>query len=308
MYTYELVLVLSSALTISAHVIDRISSQESDVYAMTLWASVVQLILILPFVGVVDLLSPAHALLIFVAAGFSSFARSRWFLALSKSRDSLSKLVPLTRLSSIFVLIFAVALLGETLSPLAAFGALTMILGAMTVMLDRPSATLREFLQINWPALLVLLVAFSRAGNNISSKYVLTMSEVNFFRIYFHLKLFECITIVVAVIANARLRSRYSRISRPRAFVGARALQTAAGLLFILAISRLDLTRAEPLTAVGPLLLLLWEWLDRKFHILERAGITPPATAPLTPLGLWLRIAGTIMIFGGFLLLEYGRQ
>ncbi len=308
MYTYELVLVLSSALTISAHVIDRISSQESDVYAMTLWASVVQLILVIPFVGLVGRLSLPHALLIFAAAGFSSFARSRWFLALSKSRDSLSKLVPLTRLSSLFVLVFAVALLGETLSPFAAVGALTMILGAMTIMLDRPSATFREFLHINWPALLVLLVAFSRAGNNLSSKYVLTMSEVDFFTIYFHLKLFECISIVAVVISNANLRTRYSKISHPRSFISARALQTAAGLLFILAISRLDLTRAEPITAVGPLLLLLWEWVDRRFQVLQRAGITPPPTAPLTPLGLWFRIAGTLMILGGFLLMEYGRR
>ena len=308
MYTYELVLVLSSALTISAHVIDRISSQESDVYAMTLWASVVQLILVIPFVGLVGRLSLPHALLIFAAAAFSSFARSRWFLALSRSRDSLSKLVPLTRLSSLFVLVFAVALLGETLSPFAAVGALTMILGAMTIMLDRPSATFREFLHINWPALLVLLVAFSRAGNNLSSKYVLTMSEVDFFTIYFHLKLFECISIVAVVIGNANLRTRYSKISHPRSFISARALQTAAGLLFILAISRLDLTRAEPITAVGPLLLLLWEWVDRRFQVLQRVGITPPPTAPLTPLGLWFRIAGTLMILGGFLLMEYGRR
>lgn len=298
-------LITTGVLSTMVHVIDRAANWESDVYAMTLWSSLVQLLLILPLIGLVGVL-PWHITGVLVGvAALTAYARSRWYLALSTSGDSLSRLIPLTHISSFIVLILAALVLGEQLPPLALFGGCVMVVGAMCIAMEQPKATISEFLAVNVSLLLVLWQAGSRAVNNVSYKWIFNEGAYDFFTIYFYLKVFEFAAVALVVGSSKEYRSRFHMISNPQAFVGARGLQTISGLMFIFVLNHMDISVAEPISAIGPLYAVAWEWLDRRYNIVQRFGGRDPPLKPVSKLAWTLRLVGIGFIIGGFLLLVH---
>lgn len=297
-------LIATSVLSTMVHVIDRAANWESDVYAMTLWSSLVQLLLIMPFIGLVGLLPWNITGVLMGVAAITAYARSRWYIALSSSGDSLSRLLPLTHASSFIVLILAAVVLGEKLPPLAWLGGVVMVVGAMCISMEQPAATFKAFLLANVALALVLSQSLSRAVNNVSYKWIFNQGAYDFFTIYFYLKVFEFIAVGTIVASSKSYRARYHMISNPQAFVGARGLQTFSGLMFIFVLNHMDISVAEPISAVGPLFAIAWEWLDRRYHVVKRFGGRDPPQKAVSRAGWTLRLIGTALIIGGFLLLQ----
>lgn len=288
------------------HVIDRTCNFESDIYAMTLWTSVVQLLLILPFLGLVDLLPVGPALLLFGLASLSAFGRMKWYQALSTAEGNISRLMPITRLSSLLVLVAAVVILGEELPPLAAFGAIAMILGAISMTLEVSSSTFRLFLSNNLVLFLVLVVAISKGLNSLGYKWILLDESITFFNVYFHLKLFECVVTFLAVSKSKLSPVSLATLSNPQSFVAARGLQTISGLIFLFVLNAIDLSKVEAISAIGPLIAVIWEWADRRFLIAYRmGGSLPRENAQDGRIGY--RVTGIILIVSGFAFLQWGK-
>lgn len=296
-------LIATGVLSTLVHVIDRAANWESDVYAMTLWSSLVQLLLILPLIGLVGLIPWRIAAVLIGVAALTAYARTRWYMALANSGDSLSRLLPLTHISSLFVLVLAAVFLGEQLPPWAMFGGALMIFGAICIAMEQPKATLAEFLAVNVSLLLVLWQAGSRAINNVSYKWIFNEGPYDFFTIYFYLKVFEFAGVALVVASSKAYRARFHLISNPQAFVGARGLQTLSGLMFIFVLDNMQISVAEPISAVGPLYAIAWEWLDRRYNIVHRLGGRDPPLKPVSRLAWTLRLIGIALIIGGFLLL-----
>jgi len=301
---YIVLMFLTGPLSLAVHVLDRSWNSKSDVYAMSLWSSLFQFILIAPFIGAAKVVSPGITILLFAVGALSAYARTRWFVALSHSGDSLSRLVPLTRTSSFIVLVLAALVLGEGISPAAAIGGALMILGGLFISLENPYATFKEFVTMNLSLVFVVFFALARAVNNVTYKWVLNQGSYDFYTIYIYLKLFEFLAIAAIIAPSARLRGGFTRIEHKPVFLVARILQTASGLLFIYVLAHLNISTAEPIAAIGPLFAVAWEWLDHRLGIIASLGGNPPRSRQLVPLAWMLRIAGTVCIILGFLLLE----
>jgi hypothetical protein len=151
----------------------------------------------------------------------------------------------------------------------------------------------------------VLALSLSRAINNVSYKWIFNQEPgLDFFTVYFYLKVFEFLAIAAFVASSAAFRSRFHLISNPQAFVGARSVQTLSGLLFVFVLNNMDISVAEPIAAAGPLFAIAWERLDTRFDIVTRLG---GRTAPQTTVSrmAWrLRLVGIALIIGGFVLLR----
>jgi drug/metabolite transporter (DMT)-like permease len=300
-------MILTGLLSIAVHVIDRAWNRESDVYAMTLWSSLTQLLMVVPFAGFVSALPWGIAGVLLAVGAVTAYARVSWYRALASPGDSLSRLLPLTHSSGFIVLILAYVFLGEAMPPLAAVGGTVMILGAILISLEQPGATLREFIAMNLALGFILLQSLGRAVNNVSYKWVFNQGEFDFFTVYFYLKVFEFLSIAAIVLCSRRLRSRYRHIRNSKPFLLARSLQTGSGLLFILVLSRMDISLAEPISASGPLFAIAWERLDRRYALIARMGGQPSQDRALSSGALTLRVIGTAAIIGGFLLLYQGK-
>jgi drug/metabolite transporter (DMT)-like permease len=304
---FVFLVILTGPLSITVHVLDRSWNAKSDVYAMTLWSSLFQFILVAPFIGVAQVVSPGIAGLLLCVGALSAYARTRWFAALSYSGDSLSRLVPLTRASSFIVLILAALFLGERFTALAATGGVLMIFGGLLISMEQPSATIKEFLALNLSLLFVLFFALARAVNNVSYKWILDQGRYDFYTIYVYLKLFEFLAIGAIMARSPRLRAGFGKIAHKPVFAVARVVQTASGLLFIYVLDHMNISTAEPIAAIGPIFAVAWEWLDRRYGIIAGLGGNPPCWRDLSALAWSLRIAGTICIMAGFFLLEKGK-
>jgi drug/metabolite transporter (DMT)-like permease len=300
-------MILTGLLSIAVHVIDRAWNRESDVYAMTLWSSLTQLLMVVPFAGFVSALPWGIAGVLLAVGAVTAYARVSWYRALASPGDSLSRLLPLTHSSGFIVLILAYVFLGEAMPPLAAVGGTVMILGAILISLEQPGATLREFIAMNLALGFILLQSLGRAVNNVSYKWVFNQGEFDFFTVYFYLKVFEFLSIAAIVLCSRRLCSRYRHIRNSKPFLLARSLQTGSGLLFILVLSRMDISLAEPISASGPLFAIAWERLDRRYALIARMGGQPSQDRALSSGALTLRVIGTAAIIGGFLLLYQGK-
>jgi len=290
------------------HIVDRSWNAKSDVHAMTMWSSLFQLVLVMPFIWLVRPVALEVGALMLALGALSAFARTRWYVALVHSGDSLSRLVPLTHTSSLIVLVLAAVQLGEALSPAAAAGGTLMIVGAIFISMEQPSATFKEFIALNMSLLLVLFLALARAVNNVGYKWILNQGPYDFLTVYFYLKLFEFLAIGVIVGGSTKLRAKLSRIEHVGAFFVARVLQTVSGLLFIYVLNHMEISLAEPISAVGPMFALAWEVLDRRYCIIARLGGSPPPEKQLSSSAWTIRLCGTMLLIVGFLLLQQGKM
>lgn len=301
---YLLLLLITLGLNATSDIIDRRVSRPSDIHALSLWTAIVQLLLICPFVGLVEWPRPLHLSILFFVGWFSSFARSRWYLALAQPEEKLSRLAPLLRLSSVIVVILAVVLLGESVTGPVAIGGAMMIAAGFLVSLERSGTNLKEFLRANRALGLVVIFAFSNALITVAYKYLLDR-DATILTIYFFLKLFQCAPLLLTAWANKSLASSYRRIANIRLFVGSRVLQTVAALVFLLALANLSLTVAEPVVAVSPFLFLGWEVAERRLRLFgyrarEQESEAAPARTP------WLRVVALTVSVAGFIFLRMG--
>jgi len=297
---FELLLLLTMVCNIAGDVIDRRVSPVSNPRALALWGSIVQLLLVCPFLLIVDWPGWPHLLLLAVVGGFSGFARERWYRALGHPHESLSRLIPFVRLSGVLVLALAVLVLGEPMTPVMAAGALLMIGAGFLISLERYGGDFRAFVHANRALVLVVVFATSNAFISVSYKYLLGR-EVSIVTIYFFLKLFQCLPLLAKSAAEGRLASSRGEIASPALFVVSRIFQTVAALVFLLVLYRLPLTLVEPLMALSPFLYLGWEWLERRYRL---SGTAAPGTAPAKHVSL-LRLAATGMTMIGLLLLHH---
>lgn len=288
------------------HTVDRACNFESDSHAMTLWTAVVQLVLVLPFLGLVEWIPPLVALGLLALASVSAFARVRWYTALSHSEGAPSRLMPIARLGSLVVLAAAVFLLGEDLPGPAAVGAVAMIFGAIAITLEAPVRDLRTYVAENLIIWLVVLFAISRGLNSVGYKLMLTHTGVGFFSLFFFLKVFECLAVVAIVYSDSSLRTQASSLANPQAFVGARSLQTISGLLYLFVLHDVDLSKVEAIAAIGPLIALAWEWFDRKTKVVARFGGPVPRERPPDD-RVGYRVAGILLVLIGFVLLQWNK-
>lgn len=263
---YELLLIFTLTLNIASDIIDRNVSRPTNVHALSLWTSITQLLLICPFIGLVDLPALMPLLLLFSVGGFSSFARGRWYLALSNRDEKLSRFTPFVRLSSVMVIFCAIVFMDETMTPMMFFGAALMITAAFLTSLERTKPAISDFLHANKALGMVLIFATSNALITITYKYLLNHS-VSIITIYFFLKLFQCLPLLFIASNNATLAHSYREITHIRLFVGSRVLQTIAALTFLLALRNLNLSTVEPIVALSPFIYFLWEWCERRFRL-----------------------------------------
>jgi drug/metabolite transporter (DMT)-like permease len=300
-------MILTGLLSIAVHVVDRSWNRASDVYAMTLWSSLTQLLLVLPFVGLASVLPWGIAGVLLAVGALTAYARISWYRALASPGDSLSRLLPLTHASGFIVLILAYVVLGEAMPPFAAVGGSVMILGAILISLEQTGATFKEFVAMNLALVFVLLQSLARAVNNVSYKWVFNQGDFDFFTVYFYLKVFEFLSIATVIVCSKGLRSRFRNIQNHQAFLVARGLQTMSGLLFIFVLNHMDISLAEPISASGPLFAIAWERLDKRYGVIVRMGGQPTPGKTLSSVAWTLRILGTAFIIGGFLLLYQGK-
>ncbi|MBS1197718.1 MAG: hypothetical protein H6R18_1503 [Proteobacteria bacterium] len=298
----ELLLLLTLCLNITSDIVDRRVSCASNPRALNLWASIVQLLLVFPFVFWLKWPGWEHLLLLLLVGGFSGFAREHWYRALAQRHEALSRFVPFIRLSSVLVLVLAVLVLGEKMTTIMALGALLMIGAGFMISLERFGAGWREFFHANRALALVVVFATSNAFISVSYKYLLGF-EISIMTIYFYLKLFQCLPLVAKSAADGTLSSSRMEISHLPLFVTSRIFQTVAALVFLLVLYRLPLSRVEPLMALSPFLYLAWEWLERRYRLF---GYVPAETSAVTvrwmPL---LRLTATCMTIAGFILLHH---
>lgn len=299
---FELLLLLTVCLNISSDIVDRRISGVSNPRALTLWAAILQLLLVCPFIFWLRWPGWLHLGLLLVVGAFSGFAREHWYRALAQTHEQLSRFVPFVRLSSVLVLALAILLLGETMTPMMAAGALLMIAAGFLISLERYGGNWRQFLHANRALALVAVFAASNACISVSYKYLLE-NELNIISIYFFLKLFQCWPLVAKAAVDGTLKSSRQEIAHPGWLVVSRLFQTVAALVFLLVLYRLPLTRVEPLMALSPFLYLAWERIERRFF-----PLVPVASADGAGAGgrrvLILRLAATGMTIAGLILLH----
>lgn len=293
---YEALLVLTLALNLSSDLIDRRVSRSSRIDALSLWTGIVQLLLICPFLGLVDVPTLPQLAVLAVVGWFSAYARGRWYAALSDQTQRLSRFTPFLRMSSVLVLLFAVLVLGERLTDQMALGAVLMIGAGFIVSLDKAHTSIREFFTANRALGMVLVFALSNALISVAYKHLLNLG-VSIISIYFFLKLFQCAPLIAQGWRNNTLAYSYDEITNLRLFVASRALQTVAALVFLLALSKLDLSRVEPIVALMPLAYVVWEWYER------RRGL-PGATPSPSRRTVVIQLVALALSIVGFLLLR----
>ncbi len=266
------VLIAAVLLNVLVDFMDRVSVRGHDYRLLALWTAVIQFLLILPFVGLVDLL-PLWAIGLCASVGaFSAFGRMLWYRALDRHGAALSRLTPFVHFSGIMAIAGAYFILREPLPQSAFIGGALIVLGSFVVMLDRPSETLSAFLKSNTSAMLVLVFAASMSAIAIMYKYLLN-AGLALFAIYFFLKLFQAAAMLLTFALYRRgIAMHATPVAHTRMFVLGRAIQTLTALAYLFVLSGLELALVEPIVALSPLVVLALEFLglDRRMGASER--------------------------------------
>jgi len=252
---YTLLLVGMMGLNMAVDFMDRRTVQRGDFYALALWTMIIQFLLILPLIGLVKAM-PIEAYVLCALVGFySAFSRVSWYRAISAHGQTLSRLSPFLRLSSVISLGCAFFLLGEPFTYVKGLGGLLMIGGSLLMTLDNPAESIRKFIEYNRAAVLVLMTAISTASIAVSYKYLMN-GGVDLFSIFFFLKLFQMLAMLSLHMKGRSLAMSYRRILHLRLLVTGRFFQTVASLIYMTVLSHLELSTVEPIASLSPLMLL----------------------------------------------------
>jgi uncharacterized membrane protein len=271
---FEALVVGVVALNVWADFTDRRAATQSDVNALALWTTIVQFLLVMPLVGLVGYLSAVCA----AVGAFSAAARALWYRALTASGEKLSRLAPVSRISSVMVLAMAVLLLGESVTANKIGGGLIMIAGAFMMSWRGSVGSFREYLDNNRALMLVVVFAASTAAISVFYRYMM-LTDASIITTYFFLKLSQLCFALLHALYNGSLMGSYATILDLQLFVQARAIQTVAAMLYIFVLRQIDLTRVEPIAAAsGPLMYLavekLSEWRARRGGTIEPDSLT----------------------------------
>lgn len=293
---YELLLIATIVINLTADFSDRRSTAVSDPFSLTLWMGIVQSLLIFPVIGLVGSISLFQLALCALVAFIASFGRMRWYSALADHKEQLSRLAPFLRLSSVFVLLMAVFILGERLSRGKALGAGLVLLSALLTTMDRPAATLQAFMANNQGSRLVLIFAVSTACTSILYRYLLTQG-VAIWTCYFYMRVFQLIAMLAIGLQKGSIVRSFRNVTHLRTFVFNRSLQTGAAFLYLEVVKHIPLTRAEPISALSPFIAIFGERLF---------GLQPSSTTPAAPRSSrarTLRFASLVIVAAGVVVL-----
>lgn len=266
------VLVLMSVwLNIAADFIDKAISQRGTAQNLAFWTNVIQFFLILPLIGLVHPLPLQSLGLCLVVGAITAYGRIPWFRALAAQGQELSRLSPFVRLSSVFVLLGAIFILGEQFNALKFLGGCLLILGAMLSLFDSRIISLRIFVTDNRAPFFAMIYAVCNATVPLLYKFLVNEGE-DLLSIYFYLKLFQAIFIVLSSAQGAISSLNTTTFNAFRLIVVARILQTSAALVYLFALTKLQLSLAEPIAALGPFFVLLVEAVLRRSGQLPSSG------------------------------------
>jgi uncharacterized membrane protein len=255
---FEALVVGVVALNVWADFMDRRAAVQSDVNALSLWTTIVQFLLVVPLFGLVGAVTMPQLALCALIGALSTAGRATWYRALGTS-ERLSRLAPFSRISSVMVLAMAVLILGESAAPSKIAGGLILIAGAFMMSWRGPVGSIREYLASNKALVLVAIFAVSTASVSVFYRHMM-LAGVSIITTYFFLKLCQLCFAVLHALRYRYLIGSHTTILDLQLFVQARAIQTAAALLYIFVLRQIDLTRVEPVAAAsGPLLFLAIE-------------------------------------------------
>lgn len=262
---YTLLLVGMMGLNMAVDFMDRRTVQRGDFYALTLWTMIVQFLLILPLIGLVKPMPLVAYILCAGVGAFSAFSRVSWYRAISAHGQTLSRLSPFLRLSSVISLACAFFLLGERFTYMKGIGGLLMIVGSLLMTLDNPFESIRKFVEYNKAAVLVLMTAMSTASIAVSYKYLMN-NGADLFSVFFFLKLFQMLAMMSLHMRGRSLAKSYRRILHLRLLVTGRFFQTIASLIYMTVLSHLELSTVEPIASLSPIMLLVVELTGYAFR------------------------------------------
>jgi drug/metabolite transporter (DMT)-like permease len=297
---YEALLIGTMILNIIVDFIDRRTVVQGDRFALSLWTTIIQLLLILPLIGLVNPIPFQAVVLCAVVGAFSAFARIPWYRALATKRQTLSRLSPFVRLSSVISLLCAFLLLGEPFTYQKAGGGLLMVFGSLLITMDNPAENLKKFVEYNRAAGLALIFAASTAAIAVMYKYLLGKG-VDLFSMYFYLKLFQLGSVLAVNLKGGALATSYRKIKHLRLLVVARLLQTIAALTYLLALSGLNLSVVEPIAALSPFLVLGIEFFNSR-----RAGENADHQVHWPRRVIMVRLISLVIVSLGLLMLYRG--
>ena len=300
----EALVVLVVILNVWADFTDRRAASQSDVYALALWTTIIQFMLVTPLIGLVSTVTIPQLAICAAVGAFSAAARMLWYRALTIPGGKLSLLAPFSRISSVMALAMAVLVLGETPTTHKLAGALIMVFGAFMMGWRGPIQSVRHYFALNRELGLVAIFAVSTAAISVFYRYMM-LSGVPIVTTYFFLKLCQlCFGLLHAFHKGYLVESYASIIDLPK-FVQARACQTAAAMLYIFVLRSLDLSHVEPIAAVsGPLLYWsvekLSDWCARGQDRMPNGVPEPRARYQV------IRNAGLVTIVAGLFLFAQG--
>jgi drug/metabolite transporter (DMT)-like permease len=249
---------LSVWLNIGADFIDKSVARTGRAQNFVFWTNVIQFFLLLPLIGLVGPIRYDDLVLCAFVGALTAYGRIPWFQALSLEGQDLSRLTPFVRLSGVFVLIGAIFVLNEPYSPGRLVGGGLVILASIVVLLDKPLDAICDLLAHNKAPLYAILFAISIAAVPLLYKFLVN-DGYNLFSIYFYLKLFQALFIVLSSSHGAISSLRTTSFLAFKWILFARILQTAAALLYLYALTDMDLSVAEPIAALGPFFVIAVE-------------------------------------------------
>jgi drug/metabolite transporter (DMT)-like permease len=289
---------LSVWLNITVDFIDKTISQRGTAQNLAFWTNVIQFFLILPLIGLVHPVAIESLGLCGMVGVLTAYGRIPWFRALAIQGQELSRLTPFVRLSSVFVLLGAIFILGEPFNPLKFLGGCLLILGAMLSLLDSRTISLGIFLVDNRAPLFAMLYAACNAAVPLLYKFLVDEGE-DLLSIYFYLKFFQAVFIIASSAQGAISSLQTTTFDAFRLIVVARILQTSAALVYLYALTKLQLSIAEPIAALGPFFVLIVEAAHRRLGRPPGGGRSPGS--------LKARLVSSTLASLGLVLLVYHR-
>ena len=258
---FEIILAASITLDRVIDLRDHKVSNDMPAEARTYWSSVIQFVLILPLVGFITLPNkPQLLLLVAGVALLSDYGRTRWFRALRTS--NLSSLVPFTRFSSIFVLLFGIILFGDRATIPKATGALLIVVGAIGSTIHEPRTALKDFMQSRKMAFYVIMFALSSASITVLQKYMMSQG-ITVLNAFFLLRFFQ---LIVSLAGGSSAKVSIRRFSDFHSFVLNRLMQTCTALIFLVCLNNLTLSNTVPITAMSPFFAIAIEGIDDRLR------------------------------------------
>jgi drug/metabolite transporter (DMT)-like permease len=297
----ESLLLAMMLINISADFLDKKSSRKTNSYAMALWTNSFQFLLLLPLIGMVHMMPVPQMAICFLVALFTAYGRLLWYKALSFQKESLSRLTPFTRFSSVVVLIAAFTLFHEPFSGIKASGGILMVIGTVVIGFEKFNGSIKQLFINNKAAGYVIVFAASSASIAILYKYLLNES-LTILTVYFFLKAFQMAVFVFHSLYTNKFRGSFANIKDLRVFVVARILQTVAAFIYIFVIQGSTLSTVAPLAALNPLMVTLVEYLLKKYMRFRKKEV---GAEEAEEYHVGIRVTALVLVSLGAIMLYY---